>query len=107
MKTLALLTAVKTMVIKAQNAVLTAVLTIKPNTSVDAETAMGNLLTKICGYLVYVGVGALIFGGVELGLAFLAEGQQDKKPKAIAALIGGIIIVCVKPILKSIGLISY
>lgn len=77
---------------------------IKPNTSVNVENGMGDIIGLLVTVTRYIGVGVLVYGGYELAMSFTQD-MPDKKAKGIAFLFGGLILVAIKSVLKLMGVI--
>jgi len=73
----------------------------------NAEDLAGNMYGTLLTLAQLVGVAVLIFGGIQLSLAF-NEQDSDKKIKSFGVIIAGILLLTLKMIINKIvpGLIS-
>lgn len=76
------------------------------NSSTNPVTAMGKIIGLLLTILTYGGGAVAAFGVFELGLALFAEGQADKKPKAVLAIAAGLLMAGTKAILQALGVVS-
>ncbi len=78
---------------------------IHPNGNVNVETGMAKIIGFLVTVTTYVGVGVLVYGGYELAMSFTQD-MPDKKVKGVAFIIGGLILVAIKSLLRLLGVIA-
>ena len=71
----------------------------------DPTAKLGSIVGMLIDIVMYAGVAVVAFGVFELGIALFAEGQADKKPKAVIAIVAGVIMCAVKYFLTLVGVI--
>jgi hypothetical protein len=66
------------------------------------EVIMGNLVNTILNIIRYVGVLAVIFGIVQLGISFSSH-DASQRVTGILCVVGGLLVVFLKGLLAAIG----
>ena len=71
----------------------------------EASDAYGKILGIIMGVATWVGGAILIWGLVMFGLA-IKNDEPESKQKALMCTFGGLVLVCLKTILGTAGILS-
>lgn len=79
--------------------------TVTINSGLTAENAYGKILGIIMGVASWVGGAILIWGLVMFGLA-IKNDEPESKQKALMCTFGGLVLVCLKTILTTAGILS-
>ena len=75
------------------------------NEGLEASDAYGKILGIIMGVATWVGGAILIWGLVMFGLA-IKNDEPESKQKALMCTFGGLVLVCLKTILTSAGILG-
>lgn len=70
------------------------------------KDAIGDILDKLFTLAQYIGGGVLIYALITFGLS-IAQENPDQRSRAVIYLVAGAMLVGIKMVLKTIGLISY
>lgn len=79
--------------------------TVTEGDGVSANTVMGKVLGMLLTITRFVGVALTIYGVYEVVMSFM-QNQPEAKTKGIVMTLCGVIMVALKSVLKSFGLIS-
>lgn len=79
--------------------------TIVDQEGADMGSIMGGVISFICSIAMYIGIGLLVFGLVQLYTSFKDE-NPDGKIKAISFCVVAVGLMTIKAILKQIGIIA-
>jgi hypothetical protein len=75
------------------------------SSGLDAESAYGSILGIIMGVATWAGGAILIWGLVMFGLA-IKNDEPESKQKALMCTFGGLVLVCLRTILQTAGIIG-
>lgn len=73
--------------------------------NIDAAAFMGKIIGILLSVTRYVGVAMIIYGVYEIVMSFM-QNQPEAKTKGIIMAIAGVIMVALKTVLASLGVIS-
>lgn len=74
-------------------------------TSTNADSLMGKIIGILLSITRYVGVALVIYGVYEIIMSFM-QNQPEAKTKGIIMALSGVVMVALKSVLVSVGVIS-
>jgi hypothetical protein len=78
---------------------------VSDGTDLEADTLMGNIIGILLSITRYVGVALVIYGVYEIVMSFM-QNQPEAKTKGIVMALAGVVMVGLKTVLTSIGVIT-